>query len=228
VNVHTQVDPTGEIRGNLRLVPHPYTWTFPVSEDQVKNGTEPDGSTDSPGTGEGIFRYDAGTETLDYEISWRDLEGGLIELHVHGPAEAEVSNPNHLFEIFNTVQNILDAGLDRFEDTVSGSIQLDRSAATCTDEPGDTTVAAPGAFVCFVEERAYVNVHTEVDPTGEIRGNLRLVPEPGGWLVQLPALLAAAGARRLRARSFTRARAPSAASTSRRGDGSGSRRKTNP
>jgi hypothetical protein len=222
VNVHTEVDPTGEIRGNLRLVPHPYTWIFPISEDQVKNGTEPDGSTGSPATGEGILRYDARTQELAYEISWLGLEGGLTKLHVHGPADSATSNPNHLFEIFNTVQDIENAGVDRFADAVFGSIQLDRSAAACTDEPGSETVAAPGAFPCFLEERAYVNVHTEVDPTGEIRGNLLLVPEPLGWLPQLSALLGVAYAGRRRAR---RPKAASAAAASTRLEGSGSRRK---
>jgi hypothetical protein len=207
VNVHTTIDPTGEIRGNLRLVPHPYTWIFPISEDQVKNGNEPDGSTDSPATGEGVLRYDTATGELAYEISWRGLEGGLTKLHVHGPADPQASNPNHLFEIFNTLQEIEDAGVDRFADTVFGSIQLERGAAACTDEPGMATEAAPGALPCFLEERAYVNVHTEVDPTGEIRGNLLLVPEPRGWLSGLSALLAVAYGRRRRARSATAASA---------------------
>jgi hypothetical protein len=220
VNVHTMVDPTGEIRGNLQLVPHPYTWVFPISEDQVKNGNEADGSTNSPAAGEGVLRYDAGTQELAYEISWQGLEGGLTKLHVHGPAEAETSNANHLFEIFNTVQEIQDAGVDRFADTVFGSIQLERSTAACTDEPGTATVSAPGAFPCFLEERAYVNVHTEVDPTGEIRGNLLLVPEPSGWLLRLAALLATAYAVRLRA-----SRATATSATSAPLEGSGRRRK---
>ena len=191
VNVHSQVDPTGEIRGNAVLIPHPYVWEFPISEDQVKNGNEPDGSTNSPASGHGLFEYDAFTETMSYEISWDGLEGDLTKLHVHGPAGPEESTPAHLFEIFDTVQEILDAGLDRTSDTTSLSVPLALGAVACTELD---------ALPCYLEERGYVNVHTTVDPTGEIRGNLRLVPEPlhgpGAALVGLAAL----GRRRARRR----------------------------
>ena len=44
------------------------------------------------------FVYDAKSELLFYTISWQDLEDPLHKLHLHGPATAADSNPNHLIQ----------------------------------------------------------------------------------------------------------------------------------
>ena len=190
VNVHTEMFPSGEIRGNTGRLAHPYAWEFPISEDQIRNGPEVDGSSDSVGTGHGTLTYDAFTGRLDYALSWDALEGDLTKFHIHGPAAADESNTNHLYEIFNSIQDVLDAGLDLRSDTAVGAFITAPDAVECTDlDP----------LPCLFEELAYVNVHTEMFPSGEIRGNVKLVPEPVPSALGAVALLSVVGvARRVR------------------------------
>lgn len=177
VNVHTQFFPMGEIRGNAVLGPPVIAWAFDQDEAQVRNAGTPDGSSDSPGSGRGSFRYEVASGTLFYTITWRDLLGDLTKLHIHGPADESASTPIHLFEVWNTVQEILDAGVDRRDDSHTSQIALDPLATECTSADGTQMMAAPGTLPCLLEGRGYVNVHTEVFPMGELRGNFERLPQ---------------------------------------------------
>jgi hypothetical protein len=183
INVHTEAFLMGEIRGDLRPRPGVLRWSFLSSEDQVKNhvGAPGDGSTDSPATGTNQLRYDAEREVLAYTISWNGLLENLIKLHIHGAADADESNPNHLLEIFNSADDVADAGADPVDDSHAGTFSIDGTNLDClTDDP----------LVCLIEERGYVNVHSEAFPMGEIRGNALLVPEPSASLLGAVALVA--------------------------------------
>lgn len=140
-----------------------HVWVFDSSEDQIKNGPLPDGSTDSPATGRNKMIYDDDAATLTYTFSWADLQGDLTKLHVHGPADASTSNPAHLLEIFNTTTEIEAAGVGKITGSTSGVIPVTDTTTDCD---------SGGMIACFLEERAYVNVHTQAYPMGEIRGNL--------------------------------------------------------
>ena len=61
-------------------------WDFPIDEGQVRNGPEPDGSTQSAASGFAHCAFDADTSVLLYTVSWQGLQGDLTQLHVHGPA----------------------------------------------------------------------------------------------------------------------------------------------
>ena len=165
-------------------------WSFDITEDQVGNNPGPpgDGSTDSPATGEGLLSYDDETDVLTYSISWSGLLGDLTALHIHGPATAGQSTPAHLVELLNTPGDVTAAGLDPRDDVLEGEIEEFDDGLDCDQD---------GALACFLEERAYVNVHSEAFPMGEIRGNL-LVPEPGAGACGLAVLgaLQAIGLRR--------------------------------
>jgi hypothetical protein len=51
---------------------------------------------------------------------------------------------------------------------------------------GGTTAGAEAAFFAGLDDgRAYLNVHSEFKPGGEIRGNLHAVPEPATWAMLL-------------------------------------------
>ena len=155
-------------------------WDFIIDESQVKNGTEPDGSTNSIATGTGHFEYDSNSNILAYTIAWSSLFGQLTKLHVHGPATASSSNPAHLIEIFGPPN--IPATLDLNSDTWTASHALESLQQTgtnpATGQPYDPTT--PGEIIAIMESgQSYLNVHTNVFGVGEIRGNLGLpVPEP--------------------------------------------------
>ena len=147
-------------------------WDFVMDEQQVKNGPELDGSTNSPGIGTGRIEYDTTTNMIDYTLSWEGLIGSVTKLHIHGPASADQSNPQHVLEIFGP-PDIADFPTE--------------TTATWTDSHPLESLLQPNGDLLTTEEilqimndgRAYVNVHTRVFGTGESRGNLGIpVPEP--------------------------------------------------
>jgi hypothetical protein len=148
-----------------------YVWYALFSEDQVKNSGLGDGSTGSVATGNGLVTFDTETRELSYEFEWRDLEADLTKLHVHGPSGPDGSTPVHLFEVFNSTAEVLDAELNVRNDVVSSAFDLDTGCPGCAFD-------ADTALDHLLEEMAYVNVHTDLWPTGEIRGNLLLVSGP--------------------------------------------------
>lgn len=46
------------------------------------------------------MRYDSATNEMTVRYTWNDLFGDLTKLHIHGPAVANQSNPQHLIETF--------------------------------------------------------------------------------------------------------------------------------
>lgn len=158
-------------------------WDFPISEDQVRNGPEPDGSTNSPATGHGHVTYDTATNVISYTISWNNLFGELTKLHVHGPADENTSTARHILEIFGPPD--IPASVDLHTDTWTDSHQLETLS-----QPGYEDITPTQIVGIMSSGLAYVNVHTTVFGAGEIRGNLGLpTPAPStAMLFALPPL----------------------------------------
>ena len=155
-------------------------WNWLADESQVKNfGQNPDGSTDSLATGSGAVIYDTETNILKVEYQWNNLFGELTKLHVHGPATAEMSNPQHIIETFGPPD--IPASLDLRNDSWTDSFELQTLS-----QPGFPDLT-PAQIVQIMEDGlAYVNIHTSVFGMGEIRGNLGLptvIPEPSATLL---------------------------------------------
>jgi hypothetical protein len=154
-----------------------YTWEMDASEDQIRNCSgnpsppKPcdtnDNSTDSTATGHAEISYDTDTGTLTYTVSWTDMEELLSAIHMHGPAGPDESNPAHLWDIFSTEQDVIDAGVDRTTDSVNDSVQL----ADLVIGFGTGAFDAATTLRYMVRERGYVNVHSQGWPMGEIRAH---------------------------------------------------------
>ncbi|MCA9215834.1 MAG: CHRD domain-containing protein [Planctomycetales bacterium] len=152
-------------------------WNFEINEQQVKNGPEPDGSTNSPGKGTGTIFYNSETNTLSYSLQWDGMVGDLTKLHIHGPADANSSNPQHIFEIYGPPT--LPAELVTTSADISGSREL-----TTLIQTGFDPLEPQQVVDIMVAGNAYVNVHTSVFGTGEIRGNLGIpIPEPSSTIL---------------------------------------------
>lgn len=152
-------------------------WEFVSSEDQIKNGPEPDGSTNSPGTGTGRFEYDTETNVISYTLDWENLFGDLTKLHVHGPADENSSNPQHILEFLGPPEVPVEL------QTTSGSWSDSHPLETLI-QPGFDPLSPEQIVDIMVSGEAYLNIHTSVFGMGEIRGNLGVpVPEPAAGLL---------------------------------------------
>lgn len=148
-------------------------WTWTADESQIKNGPEPDGSTNSPATGSGYAIYDPSTNMMTVSYTWHNLFADLTKLHIHGPADANQSNPQHVIETFGPPDP--PAGLDLRSDTYTETFEL----ATLSQPGGD--LSPQDILQIMTDGLAYVNYHSAVFGTGEIRGNLGTpvtIPEP--------------------------------------------------
>ena len=174
------------------LVAETMVWKFPIDEASIKSGPEADGSTNSPGSGSGLVELDLDTNIISLDLSWSGLVGDLTKLHIHGPATADRSNPQHLIEIFGPPE--IPAELVAKSGSWFSSFEL----ATLV-QPGFDPIELQFIINTLVSGQAYVNVHTTVFGTGEIRGNLGMpIPEPKSILLLLGGLFTVAGFRQRR------------------------------
>lgn len=119
-----------------------------------------DGQQANAGNGTGSLGTGAATMTLDNDtleftwfVAWQDLEAPVTVAHFHGPA---MPGQNAGVEV----------GIDPTSNPSSGSAFL--SAAQASD---------------LLAGLWYINIHSELFPGGEIRGQVRPVPVPAAlWL----------------------------------------------
>jgi hypothetical protein len=118
----------------------------PASAEKLKATL--DGKTEVPantsaGTGTADIDYDAASKKLSWKVTYSGLSGPATAAHFHGPAEAG-KNSGVAVAIPNATTS-----------PVEGS-------ATLTDAQAADLLAG----------KYYVNIHTQANPAGEIRGQV--------------------------------------------------------
>lgn len=142
VNVHTDANRAGEIRGQIV----PCATAVPFSASLAGAFEKPNAVT-TAGTGTGLFALEG--QTLLFNVGYTGLSGTATLAHIHGPADV------------NTAAGVMidlkpfNGGAFGTHGTLSGSVVLtaDQRAA-------------------LLAGRTYVNVHTEANKPGEIRGQI--------------------------------------------------------
>ncbi len=101
--------------------------------------------TGSAGTGSATMSYDDVTGTFSWNISWSGLTGNETVMHFHGPAAPGVN----------------------------AGVQVNFGAISGITSPsiGSTTITA-GQAADLLNELWYINIHTDVNTGGEIRGQV--------------------------------------------------------
>ncbi len=152
------------------LAPGDIEWApIAITQDQVNNFPgSTDGTTGSTATGSATFFYDASSNLLRYSITYQGLTADLTNIHIHGPANAGQSNAAHIFDVFSGASDVINAGVNRRSDTVVGVVNL----TSHTHGGTNPTPTLAEALAALSSGQAYINVHTEAFPMGEIRGNV--------------------------------------------------------
>ncbi|MBV8399677.1 MAG: CHRD domain-containing protein [Acetobacteraceae bacterium] len=99
--------------------------------------------TKSPGTGRLEGALNRADKTFTYTVTYRDLSGPAVAAHLHGPAD-----PGANAGIVVPLQAPLTSPI--------------KGKATLTDQQMDELLA----------NKLYVNIHTQQNPNGEIRGQV--------------------------------------------------------
>ena len=112
--------------------------------------------TGSTGTGFATMTLDDSSNLFSWDISWSGLLGNETVMHFHGAAPAGVN----------------------------AGVQVNFGAISGTSSPsiGSTTITGAQA-TDLLAGLWYINIHTDRDPGGEIRGQVQVVPIPAAvWL----------------------------------------------
>jgi hypothetical protein len=150
--------------------------------DAVLSGTSEIPANASPGTGFAQVIVDDSLFTMSVSVTFSGLAGATTASHIHcciasGTGNVGVATPFSGFPLGvtnGTYSNTFDMTL--------------ASSYNPTFVNGGTPASAFDALLAGLEAgESYFNIHTNIFPGGEIRGNLQVaaVPEPSTWAMMI-------------------------------------------
>ena len=153
------------------------TVNFTATLDGASERPDP---VDTPATGTATAQLngDAGLWVLTYEITYEGLSGPATVGHIHDAINPEPTPP--FTDRFGAPVH----DLDSLESPIQGDWSYTDLAQPLTDAHVENLLAG----------RFYINIHSDLYPNGEIRGQLLAVDEPpqppgNGGVIPLPAPL---------------------------------------
>ena len=151
----------------------------------------------SPGIGSGLVTLDTATNLLTVNVSFAGLLSPTVASHIHcctpPGANAIVATPVPTFPGFP-----LGVTTGTYLQTFDLTLASTYNPAFITAH-GGTVAGAQAAFINgLLNGQTYLNIHTQMFPGGEIRGQLQAVPEPATLLLLGTSLMAAVGVIRKR------------------------------
>ena len=177
---------------------------IPIQYSAILSGPAEDPPNASPGTGYALVTIDTDAHTLRVQATFSGLLGTTTASHIHGPTDdpfvgkagVMTQTPSFFGFPVGVTSGTYDQTFDLASAGTYNSAFLNNAA-----NGGSEASAEAGLAHALADGKAYLNIHSSVFPSGEIRGFLAPVPD-GGMTVTL--LLSSvgmlAGARRLRRR----------------------------
>lgn len=146
LNIHTDMNAAGEIRGQVyKLLREGYTLN--LSGDQEVPSVETDAS------GSGIVSINRDQTNAHFMIAYNDLSGPQSMAHFHSAPSGQ--NGDVIFNLSTYFSQV---------DT------YDAAFGYWTEE--NDTPFDPAAALAFREGEVYINVHSSANPSGELRGQV--------------------------------------------------------
>ncbi len=142
VNIHSGTFPGGEIRGQVA----PYIGELPFSAD-LTGAAEKPVAVSSPGSG--FVASSLAGNVLSFVLTYRGMTSAVTQAHIHGPS-ASTNTAGILFDLAPYHR-----GTYSTQGVFSGSVAL-----------------TPAQIGALISGDLYMNLHTAVNPSGEIRGQL--------------------------------------------------------
>jgi hypothetical protein len=142
VNIHSGTFPGGEIRGQVS----PYIGELPFSADLTGAAEKPN-AISTPGSG--FVECSLAGNVLSFVLTYRGMTSSITAAHIHGPS-ASTNTAGILFDL-----SPYHRGAYSTQGVFNGSVAL-----------------TPAEIGALINGDLYMNLHTAVNPSGEIRGQL--------------------------------------------------------
>jgi len=138
----------------------------------------------SPATGLTVVTIDPALHTLSVALSFTNLTSGNTAAHIHvinGPGDTNTADTNGPVTTSTPTFIGLPTGttFGVFFATYDMTLASSYRSGFITEAGGTTALAEAALFAGIMQDRAYLNVHTTLNPGGEIRGFLDACGVPG-------------------------------------------------
>lgn len=138
----------------------------------------------SPGFGTAYVTIDPIAHMMRVQVDFANLLGTVTVSHIHvinGPNDANFFDT--IGPVATTVPTFtgFPSGVTSgsYDQTFDMTLASSYNPAWITGSGGTVAAAEAQLFSGILDGRAYLNIHTQLFPAGEIRGFLQPVPEPG-------------------------------------------------
>jgi hypothetical protein len=163
----------------------------PVSQAQAAilsftanlNGTNESPSNTSPGTGTALVTLDDIANTMRVQATFSGLLGNTTASHIHSAtAVAGVGTAGVATQLPSFIGFPLGVTSGNYDHTFDMTLATSYNPSFITNNGGTPASAEIALFNGIKSGKAYLNIHTNAFPGGEIRGFLVSVPEPSSVL----------------------------------------------
>jgi hypothetical protein len=166
-----------------------------VSANVVSFGAQLDGLHEtppngSPGTGNALITIDTTADTVSFNVPFANLASPGTDSHIHFGAPGQAGPVLMPLESLNG--------------STSGMLKGTVNASSLVPDPVDHVMTLKDLVSAGQAGNLYVNLHSQLFPAGEIRGQLAAVPEPSTMALMLAGLAGALASALGRCRSRSR------------------------
>ena len=130
---------------------------------KLTGGDEAPNTVNSGAFGTATVRVDEGTGDITYTIRVVNLPSGVVAAHFHVGAEKTAGPVIINIEVPTTASN---------DFTLTGTVNV----ADFVPRPDQGIRSESDVLQAILGENTYLNVHSQVNPGGEIRGQVKLDP----------------------------------------------------
>ena len=151
----------------------------PVVYDVVLNGANESPPNASLGVGLGQVTIDAVAHTMRVDFDFSGLTGNTSACHIHAPTALPLTGTASVATTTPTFAGFpLGVTAGSYDNTLNMTLAGSYNPAFVTANGGNTAAAEAALFAFIAAGRAYLNVHSNVFPGGEIRAFLVPAPVP--------------------------------------------------
>lgn len=154
----------------------------PVLFSANLNGANESPPNGSAGTGTALVTFDLTADTMRVQVNFSGLTTGNTAAHIHCCTASPLTGTAGVATVTPTFTGfpggVTSGTYDHTFDMLLASSYNSAFIASAFDPTHDAAGAEQALFDAMLAGETYLNIHTTTVPGGEIRGFLRLVPEP--------------------------------------------------